>query len=270
MKARLLTAVVMACSMVAAARAEILYQDTFSGSGALNGQTPTTGANTWTANSSLSESGGEVASSASSKSGYAAWLPITIEEGKIYTLTCDFQMYSGATYGSTGDWFAAGFGYALTVNTGTGYAFDDYGRAWAIAKAGDSTSNYFQLGRGWKAVSDTSSSLGYVSYDNATFGNDKVFHTLKVVLNATDLLHWTMATYLDNATTPYNTYDWVANNSTQPGVNRVGFAVSQSSRYVDNFTVSVAVPTPTPEPGTLALLAVSLVGLVTYAWRKRK
>ncbi len=39
--------------------------------------------------------------------------------------------------------------------------------------------------------------------------------------------------------------------------------------YLDNVVVT-ATPTSTPEPGTLALLAAGLIGLLCYAWQKRK
>jgi hypothetical protein len=38
---------------------------------------------------------------------------------------------------------------------------------------------------------------------------------------------------------------------------------------VDNVRVT-ATPTATPEPSTLVLLASGLIGLLAYAWRKRK
>ncbi len=44
-------------------------------------------------------------------------------------------------------------------------------------------------------------------------------------------------------------------------------ATTASEQYLDNVSISY---TPTPEPGTLALLAAGLAGLLCYAWRKRR
>ena len=38
----------------------------------------------------------------------------------------------------------------------------------------------------------------------------------------------------------------------------------------DGYWVVATAAPPVPEPGTLALLAAGLFGLVAYAWRKRK
>lgn len=268
-----LIAIVAFAGLVATAQADIIYQETFSTTGTLNGSTPsvrtgTYGSSstaTWIANTKFSKTssgGGVCYNTMSTKSGYGAWLPLTASAGNIYTVSIDIQMYTGYDYGTAGYWAAVGFAYkSTTPSTNAGYAFDDYGRAWAIEKAGDTASNFMQLGRGYSAVSDTSSSLNYVSYSNTDFGSSGIFHNLKVVLDTSGAV-WTMACYLDNAATPYNTYTY----STNPGVNYVGFATSCTGSYVDNFTVSaVAVP----EPSTLAILAAGLVGLIAYAWRKR-
>ena len=37
--------------------------------------------------------------------------------------------------------------------------------------------------------------------------------------------------------------------------------------FVDNVTLSSS---PVPEPGTITLLSAGLIGLVCYAWRKRR
>lgn len=45
-----------------------------------------------------------------------------------------------------------------------------------------------------------------------------------------------------------------------------GFIYPDAYSYVDNVSVS----SPIPEPSTIALLATGLIGLLAYAWRKRK
>ncbi|MEN6457529.1 MAG: PEP-CTERM sorting domain-containing protein [Thermoguttaceae bacterium] len=266
-----LIAIVAFAGLVATAQADIIYQDTFGTAGTLNGSTPTvrtgdygsSSTAVWIANTKFSKTSGSCYNSVVSTTGYGAWLPLTVSAGNIYTVSVDIQMYTAASgIGNGTEWAEVGFAYnSTTPSRSSGYAFDDYGRAWAIQKSGSTTSSFMQLGRGYTNMGVTDSRLELIDYSSAQFGSEFVFHNLKVVLDTSGAV-WTMACYLDNAATPYNTYTY----STNPGVNYVGFAVSGKGSYVDNFTVSaVAVP----EPSTLAILAAGLVGLIAYAWRKR-
>jgi hypothetical protein len=98
--------------------------------------------------------------------------------------------------------------------------------------------------------------------------------------------------YLDAATVgtaAYNVFDEVTSIATAPysasGKNMfqagnffqmlmLGNATDVEAGTFDELryatTVADATPTTTPEPGTLALLATGIVGLLAYAWRKRK
>ena len=55
-------------------------------------------------------------------------------------------------------------------------------------------------------------------------------------------------------------------DATNPTTSYIGFGNDDAWGYIDNVKLSVA----TPEPSTLALLATGLLGLLAYAWRKRR
>ncbi len=74
--------------------------------------------------------------------------------------------------------------------------------------------------------------------------------------------------------------DWVTGAVTNPGMalraadeSKYSWLSFHSSEYMDDASLRpqlVIGYTPIPEPGTLALLATGLIGLLCYAWRKRK
>jgi hypothetical protein len=83
--------------------------------------------------------------------------------------------------------------------------------------------------------------------------------TYTIVLETTGA--WSAEFYA--GATSLGTYTYTTN----PTVAYVGFGCSayHNDMVVDNFTLSEV-----PEPGTMALLATGLIGLLAYAWRKRR
>jgi len=275
MRGKMFLAALLVVGWVAAAQADIIYQDAFhrrtdNGDGtysvkALSGTVPdVVGSTAWTANAlwgtqiSGSTGAGYATVNASSAGNYSAWLPVTIQQGYVYTLSASFQTYSGASYGTSGKYGMLGFAYSASTPTGT-TAFSSVGTAYAIEKTGASTTDCLEFGRGYTACSYTSSKLNYVTYSQSQ-ADDRVYHSLKVVLDTTGS-SWTLGTYLDNATTPYNTYTYTTN----PSVNYVGFGATRDLTAA-NFTLTRAVP----EPSTFAMLVAGAVGALACAWRKRK
>ncbi len=72
-------------------------------------------------------------------------------------------------------------------------------------------------------------------------------------------------TYLQDVTTVPMGLVPVGGNYTATGFGFVAQRGSSYELYADNFRIGAI-----PEPSTLALLASGLIGLLAYAWRKRK
>ena len=79
--------------------------------------------------------------------------------------------------------------------------------------------------------------------------------------NITDGGSWTTDPLLQNVAMGFTTVNGVY------VVDNASVWVTGSGGYIDNLSLTSV---PIPEPGTLALLATGLIGLLCYAWRKRR
>jgi len=78
-------------------------------------------------------------------------------------------------------------------------------------------------------------------------------------------------TFYDYAAS-FNSNDYITGKKGAPKAGdklRIGLNLGTNA-YVTDIRLDVSTPAPTPEPSTLVLLASGLVGLLAYAWRKRK
>jgi hypothetical protein len=233
------------------ASATIIYQDGFNDSaGQLHGTTPdttlgqyggTSGA-TWT-----SRTGNPCWSYNSSYPGEAvhgswstsAYLPFAPQTGHVYTLSADLNMYG------TGSGEAA-LGY-MTVNSIESLASTlPYG-VWRYSFSDLHAKS--SVTQDWSTVDHGAQTAGY--------------HTFTTILDTkTNPTNWSVEWKLDG--TSVRTYSL----GNAPGIIAVGMsAASNVAVHADNFTLTTNVP----EPSSCAtLLVAGLIGLLAYAWRKRK
>ncbi|MGB1130250.1 MAG: hypothetical protein ACPG4K_09370, partial [Haloferula sp.] len=93
-----------------------IYEETFSGSGDLNGSAPgiRPGSETWSATASQWQADGTITGEDSDLSDYSAFLPFTPQTGKVYTLKATLTQPTGGTASAT-DWGAFGFADTGTI-----------------------------------------------------------------------------------------------------------------------------------------------------------
>jgi len=223
------------------ASATTIYYDTFTAADgtALNGHTPdvTTGDASWS-----SVDTGAVIYSDHLYTGYAAaasasTLPFTPESGKVYTLSMDikpqnyYDMFVGFSDDGSGRY---NLGYWLYLNK----------------DAGTTT----QL--------VTSPMRGVAGTDLGNVLSNSVFTNISFVLDTTAAV-WKTQMYYGTSSSPAYSYTYTGGNPTINGITIWHDAYSDAQ--VDNLTL-----TATPEPTMAALLVTGLIGLLAYAWRKRR
>jgi hypothetical protein len=229
----------LVCGLGSAAQAAIIYQDSFTGSGALNGATPTTttGGATWVAAGGMDMDGSGTLSFNGERNAY---LPFTPVAGYVYTLT--------ATLDNTAS--RAAFGFA-TVNFGTpttsGHWHTINGASpWVASGVSGGDGIYFLTGPGWSGDTTVASP--------APAGAP----TMSIVLDTqTDENNWSATFWLGNtqlgAAKTFSAASWTRN---AVGFGSMGGS-SESGFQAMDFELSVI-----PEPATFGVMLSALAAVV--------
>ncbi|MCX7424977.1 MAG: PEP-CTERM sorting domain-containing protein [Planctomycetia bacterium] len=264
----ILALMVVAWLVVPAIADIIIYSDTFNTNNSvlLDGTAPEVRSGTlggsstanWRANTLTPEPwtrlGGyaQLAWGADTATQASAWLPFTPQNGLVYTYSFDFQKLRSC--GNTQNWLAAGF---LNSPDDPGLPWFNYASGPGVAERRD----YSNLG--WTYLD--AGNAGNVDIPPGTLpgGNKQPVH-FTIVLDTSNAA-WTASFTVTDADGTY-TRGPVA-YATNPTITALGFGNGGAGGIVNNFQLTgLAVP----EPSTLALLASGLLGLLAYAWRKRR
>ena len=237
---------ILSLALAAAAPAQTIYYDDFSGGSAtdLGGTAPDIrpGTETWTANTILKADGTKSTAAVA-----PAFLPFTPLPGTVYSLSMDVDV-TAAT--NTDDWFAIGF--SPTNDTTGWHTVNTSVTAWMLNRFNDTSPSAFQtfLGPGTASAANHDPNPDIVGPLN-----------MKVVLDTQPAL-WTVEWFVDDVSIR-GPVAYAAN----PAISYVGFAGYNSTLgSVDNFTLA----TPVPEPASAALAAVGAFFLAAAAWRARR
>jgi len=238
-----LSCIVMALMalMLAQTQASIIYSDSFSGTSAtLNGADPDIrpGTETWTSSTATRPAGATVYPSGPcftadgtfwgvGTSQQSAYLPVTLEAGKIYTLGMDLNLdYVNATA-----WVGMG------IQTGTGVT----GFVTPVSRL------LMRANGGAQALTAGGSTI---DVDAGTYGTSGVMsHSIQIVLN-TQNPTWTAEYKVDGST-----IGTVQNLSSTPTTAYIALSMSANSVHgtMDNLSMTV-VPEPDTRPATLRLI----------------
>jgi hypothetical protein len=247
-----LAAVTFGCLAVSAQADFTIYNDTFTRSGDLNGSSPdstsglgggTAGA-LWVAATAWQTNGTQAVLNGD-RSG--AILPFTPQANRVYTLSYDLNCNGGLAEG----WMGTGFGASISPTWVSDMSpAESSGIAWFLERApsysGGTDRTYAIMGPGTAGIGP--------NYDISGL------HSFSTVLDTTTAL-WSLQFKVDGVTKLTSAY------TANPAIACILLGNDYATGTVDNLTLSVA---NVPEPGTVVLLAMGLVGLLAYAWRKRK
>lgn len=242
------------------AQTTIIYQDSFSRTGALFGTTPdvvNTGGATYSGADDLQSDGSQVFwtypnpevrtnADLTTYSYYEnAFLPFTPQAGHVYSLSADIQ-----PLGTNDQWLALGFTGLNAVSNS--YFLKDanpFGAPWMLVRGSNRQFQNFAQG----------GNRGNVN--GPGFGMTNVIDYLSIVLDTTTPL-WSVSWQTNGV--QMLSYTYTAN----PTINYVGFGADNTVGVLDNFTLLDTVP----EPSVAGILALggALFGLCFWRMSKRK
>lgn len=236
------------------ASAGIIYQDSFGGTGALNGATPTVdngSSATWTAATQWSDSGYFNANTQGAGRA-TAQLGFTPTTGNVYTLSATVSLTSGANpaaYLSLG-FLSTSSSTALNNGWDSPTPTDPIAAPWVLVTIGDNAGTIY-TGPGTQV-----NGTGFTTGQTGDLTND----TFELVLNTTAPT-WTYQVYNEGTlVSGANPIQLPAGTT----INYVGMQGASAIGTVSNFELSSV-----PEPATLGLMGVGAIGLLLIG-RKRK
>jgi hypothetical protein len=245
------------------ARADVvLYQDSFTGTGELNGRAPELARDafgnastaTWVANPGYyTLNGTQAALLSSGGSNQNAFLPFMPTSGHVYTFSADLTPLTGA---STGHWLAMAYDSEFSSDRSL-VGFSDTGVTWTTI-AGNAA---VCTGPGWTADATDPAATG-VTYP-------KRFSQILDTTNPTDWkFTWKMSdpdgsnSVVLRAATAFGGVPTITGVTFGPSSALYTGTVDNVSLMVDSYSI--------PEPSALTLLGTGLIGLLAYAWRRCK
>jgi len=237
-----MTAMAMIAMASVSANAGVIYSESFSGSGDLNGTAPDIGVATWVASADLNKDGTVDPDGTTDDNAFLAFTPVA---GKVYTLSATLDSSTGA------GWLGIGF-------TDTAVTDGPAGTADFWKNIGDNPAPWMLYrGDGAAAAGKTPDRVvSFVGGDPGAWsvGAEGVYPgpiDVSIELN-TEAAAWTAEWFVNGGSVRSETLGSI------PTINYVGFGREGGTiGTIDDFSLTVV-----PEPATLGFLALGGLGLL--------